>query len=335
MTAFRAVPALLALWIVATPLAADRGVTSAVAMAGVDRSTVQLPVVGLFESYRNAGYEVRVADGRAEVQAELAPLESLDPFRLPAPGAEARTRLERLARSLTAGSATRYEAVSRILDWVARNIQYEMDRDRSQQPQDVLERRSGYCTGVARLTVQLLEAVEVPAREVPGYVFAPANGGPRGYHRWIEVRYEDRGWVFSDPLATHHYVPASYVPLASERLLPGVESDPGVLLLRRDGRHVVDRVPWAPAGVSVRRNKRHQWAGTLAIEVEGATSARAVLRGGGTVRTQELGGGRGSFLDLPPGTYFLRVEVPEQPPVWKRIVFRGAVVGTVTIPLAG
>ncbi len=67
--------------------------------------------------------------------------------------------VERLASSLTAGAETHYEAVSRILGWVSRHLEYELDRSQPQTAEAVLDRRSGYCTGVARLTVALLEKI--------------------------------------------------------------------------------------------------------------------------------------------------------------------------------
>jgi transglutaminase-like putative cysteine protease len=90
-------------------------------------------------------------------------------------------------------------------------------------PQDaptVLRRRTAYCTGTARLAVALLTAVGIEAREVPGYVYASAGSDDvrPGFHRWIEVRYPDRGWAFSDPLASQHFVPATYLRLAAESL---------------------------------------------------------------------------------------------------------------------
>ena len=40
--------------------------------------------------------------------------------------------------------------------------------------------------------------------------YDPAVGG--AYHRWIEVYYPDRGFVFSDPSASINGVDARYVP---------------------------------------------------------------------------------------------------------------------------
>lgn len=303
-------------------------------MEGTDTAVIELPVAGLFQDYRNHGYEVTVEQGRAEVRVRTDTLESGLPFRLPpasriSPGGDP---ILRLARALTADARTRYEAVSRILGWVAANIEYRVDRERSQAPERVLRRGSGHCTGLARLTVSLLGAVEIPAREVPGYVLGDGPGGVQGYHRWVEILYDDRGWVFSDPLTSHHYVPATYVPLASERLLPGAALERGVLVSRDDRRRIVDRFPWAPPGVTVRRNRSRQRAGTLQVEVLGGEAGTAVLVGAGMSRRQRLKDGRGVFLGLGPGTYRLEVALPDARRVFQRVVFRDRVVGRVEIP---
>ncbi|HXT22052.1 MAG TPA: transglutaminase-like domain-containing protein, partial [Thermoanaerobaculia bacterium] len=196
----------------------------AIALVGSDRVRLELPAGVLVEDYENAGYRLRVERGMATVEVDLAPLRSSQPFILP-PAAVSHEPVAVLARAVAAGAATRYEAVTRVLQWVARNVAYDLDRDAAQDPAAVLARRSGYCTGMARLSVALLRALDVPAREVPGFLVAPAGAGAgpaarAGFHRWIEVRYDDVGWVFSDPLVALHYVPATYVRVASEALLP-------------------------------------------------------------------------------------------------------------------
>ena len=65
--------------------------------------------------------------------------------------------------------------------------------------------RRAYCVGFAELAVDLLRRVGISARTVQGILrtdpgadgYEAAIGGV--YHRWIEVYYPDRGYVFSDP----------------------------------------------------------------------------------------------------------------------------------------
>jgi hypothetical protein len=303
-----------------------------VAMEGTDRARIQLPAVALAESYGNFGYALSVAGGIAEVTVDLRPLESREPFTPPrVEGRESAVR--RLARSVTAGATNRYDASSRLLDWVARHIRYELDRQQPQEAAAVLERRSGYCTGISRLTVALLEAVGIPAREVPGFVAESAPGRPAGYQRWVEIFYGDRGWVYSDPLLAQHYVPATYVRLASEVLMADAGDEHGRLLQRHDHRAVVDLFRLAPPGVSARRNHAAQIAGALDIEVGGGASGMAVLEGAGHRRVGAVIEGRSTFVGLEPGTYLLTVHLDGHPPVTRRIVFRGRVRGSVTLSM--
>jgi transglutaminase superfamily protein len=307
------------------------GEAQGTALAGVDEVRLELPAGALVESYANSGYRLDVAGGIATVRVDLSPLRSRQPFALP-------TQVPRgdsvaaLARGVAAGAETRYQAVTQVLDWVARNVSYQLDRDLPQEPAEVLERRSGYCTGIARLSVALLDSLGIPARAVPGFVVADGSGVPAGFHRWVEVHYDDVGWVFSDPILSLHYVPAIYVRLASESLLPAAEMAPGKLLGRDDRRLAVDVAPGIPQRLTVRRNDATRRAGALRVTVDGASDGTAVLEGHGLRRTRALAGGESTFLGLEPGSYLLRVEVPGASPSSKRVILRERVWGTVDLP---
>ncbi len=66
--------------------------------------------------------------------------------------------------------------------------------------------------------VDLLRRVGISARTVQGiFVCGPDHDGYEAsiggaYHRWIEVYYPDRRWVFSDPSASINGVDARYLP---------------------------------------------------------------------------------------------------------------------------
>lgn len=315
---------------------AGGALAQAVALVGSDRVRLELPAGSLVESYANGGYRLSVEGGEATVEIDLAPLRSAQPFALPAAKRDA-DAVARLARAVATGATTRYEAVTRVLQWVARHVAYDLDRGAPQDAAAVLQRRSGYCTGVARLSVALLAALEVPAREVPGFLVAPAGGSvegkaPAGFHRWIEVRYDDVGWVFSDPLVALHYVPATYVRLASESLLPAAEALPGRLLGREDRRIPVDLFAETSPHLTLRRNDLARRAGALQVTVDGAAGGRAVLEGHGTRRIRALEGGAITFVGLEPGSYLLRVELAGALPLEKRVILRDRVWGSVHLP---
>ena len=254
--------ALLALLVLARAGGAQAGAGEELARAAI------LPPPGaVVLPYANAGYRLEPsAEGGVRVEVTLEPLGStalLGPLPDPARGA-----VERVAAVVASGAVTRYEAVSRVLGWVSREIRYELDRELPQDPAAVLLRRSAHCTGVARLSVALLAALAIEAREVAGFVAAEPAGGE--YHRWIEVFYPDRGWVFSDPLRYHHYVPPTYVRFASELVAPGGAASG--LLLAREGRDGASgRNPWAREGVRARSNGRGSRAsGGESVAVRGA-----------------------------------------------------------------
>lgn len=311
----------------------DAAAAQGIAVVGADAARVRVPEAVLVTPYANAGYRLRLDGGEAVVEVSLAPLGSRDGFALPpARGGATADPIATLARSVTAGATTRYEAVSRLLSWVGRNVAYHLDRNVPQDAASTLARRSGYCTGIARLTVALLLAVDIPAREVAGFVAAPGGGVPAGFHRWVEVRYEDAGWVFSDPLVAHHYVPATYVPLASETLLPEGDREPR-LLARQDRRQPADLFAEAPPGVTLRRNGARQRAASLRVTVAGEPgSGRALLEGAGSRRERTLRDGASTFVGLEPGSYLLRVEVEGWAPVVKRVILRDRVAASVHLP---
>ncbi len=280
----------------------------ALAVEGVDRTRLLPPAGAQVEDYGNAGYRLRWIEDEIAIEVDTSPLVSETRFELPPEPPQA-SSIERLARGLTAGADTRYEAVSRILGWVARALDYELDRSQPQTAEAVLQRRSGYCTGVARLSVALLEAVAIPAREVAGYVVGSEPGRPSGYHRWIEAYFPDRGWVFSDPLATHHYVPATYLRLAAEILEPALGTE-GLLLERRDAVATVDLYPLAAPGVTARRNSVQQLAASLRVRLEDQSTGTAILEGLSARWTHSLIDGTTTFVGLDPGSYRLRLMLP-------------------------
>lgn len=290
---------------VATPTAARA--LGARAIEGSDRARLLPPAGAEVADYRNAGYRLRWVGDEVQVEVDASPLASAFRFELPPKtGADP---ISRLARGLTAGAETRYDAISRILGWVARHLEYELDRSQPQSAEAVLERRSGYCTGVARLTVALLEAVQIPAREVAGYVVDGGPGRPNGYHRWIEAYLPDRGWVFSDPLASHHWVPATYLRLAAEGLSLEEGTD-GLLLERRDAVATVDVYPLSAPGVTARRNSERQLAAALRVRLEDHSAGTAILEGASERWTHTLVDGTTTFVGLDPGSYQLRLLVP-------------------------
>lgn len=186
----------------------------------------------LFEQYDNDGYSLEVAAGSdggldLEVRVSDAPLSSAAPFPTgaareaslpPAPDRDA------FANRAAQESRTLEEAVRRILLAVASEVVYDADHTRRQDPAAVFASRRAYCVGFAELSVDLLRRAGVTARTVQGVLRTDASnpaydaaiGG--AYHRWIEVYYPDRGFVFSDPRLSINGVDARYIPFSTRAL---------------------------------------------------------------------------------------------------------------------
>lgn len=295
----------LAVAALALPLAA-RAATYVV--QGTDDATILVPAGVRVEPYVNSGYRLEVEESTARIRVESSPFGSRQPFRIGRVGPASGGAPAQLARAVAADARTRFEAASRILAWVAANVRYDLDRSAPQDAASVLARRSAYCTGVARLTVALLDALGIPAREVAGYVVDDLPGGGRsGFHRWVELYYDDRGWVFADPLATHHFVPASYLRLASSALeseFPG----PALVLARDEALREVDLKSPAPgARVRARPNGGERYAAALRLISDAPGPATLALDGAGGSFRRELIRGEAVVLGIPPSTYELRL----------------------------
>ena len=279
-----------------------------VAVEGVDQARVLPPRGAEVAPYENAGYRLWLDDGEVRIEVRAAPLGSQARF-VPPRASRSSGTIERLARAQTLGAKTQYEAASQIFDWVARHIEYRLEREEDQSAAAVLERRTGYCTGIARLTVALLSSMGLESREVAGYVLGdPRLGERQGYHRWVETRFDDVGWVFSDPLSSHHFVPATYLRLDSE-LLRLEEGTEGLLIERQDELAVVDLYPMGTAGVRGRRNSDRQIASSVRVSVDSPLGGMAVLETAQRRWRHALIAGEATFIGLPAGDYQLRLMV--------------------------
>jgi transglutaminase-like putative cysteine protease len=117
-------------------------------------------------------------------------------------------RVRDLAANVTADADNPYEKAVLVESWLESNKEYSLD---VQQPSgDVVdeflfERDRGYCVYFASAMVGMLRAQDVPARFVVGYTpgqrVAEDEWVVRGLdsHAWVEVYFEDVGWVRFDP----------------------------------------------------------------------------------------------------------------------------------------
>ena len=118
-------------------------------------------------------------------------------------------RVAALAREVTAGAATRYDAVVALERWLEENATYRLDPPVPGPGEDAVERfllvdRTGYCQQFAAAHAVLLRSLGIPARVASGLGYGIDQGTKRQYqarhlHAWTEVHYPGVGWVASDP----------------------------------------------------------------------------------------------------------------------------------------
>ncbi len=182
--------------------------------------------IRLFDQYDNDGYSLAVLPARSGavdlvVTVSDSPLESRAPYPTGLardPALTAAAVRDAFVFDLVRGATTQSEAVEKVLAGLASRVRYDPDRVRRQEPGAVFREKRANCVGFSELAVDLLRRAGIRARTVQGVL----TGGPGtpsydavvggAYHRWIEIHYLDRGYVFSDPSASINGVDARYLP---------------------------------------------------------------------------------------------------------------------------
>jgi transglutaminase-like putative cysteine protease len=120
-----------------------------------------------------------------------------------------------LARQLTADARTRLEKVEAVQRYLLQNFEYSLeqplsDRVRSGELDPIegflFDTKAGHCEYFATAMALLLREVDVPTRNVNGFYGAHYNSFGDFYavrqadaHSWVEVYFEQLGWVTFDP----------------------------------------------------------------------------------------------------------------------------------------
>jgi hypothetical protein len=153
------------------------------------------------------------------VVSSFAPLGSRTPWPIPAAKSPPELRLTVQPGSegarLAAGSQTVYEAAYKILSEVKKRLRY--DADGAETPGAALGAGRGNCVAFASLALQWLREAGIAGRAITG-VYLPRNKTAlelkgAALHRFIEIYFPDRGWVFTEPNRTFGAVTAEYIYL--------------------------------------------------------------------------------------------------------------------------
>ena len=117
-----------------------------------------------------------------------------------------------LARGVVAGAETRYDA-ARSIEAYLRTYPYNLDLPAPPGDRDIVDYflfdlQEGYCDYYASAMVVMARAVGVPARLAAGYAQGTYDPAGRRWvvteqngHSWIEVYFEEFGWVEFEPTA--------------------------------------------------------------------------------------------------------------------------------------
>ncbi len=156
-------------------------------------------------------YEVFVAQGTELVGGGvMSDFDRKRYLQLPPEMAKA-SRMRELALAWTRGAVTPWEKAAQISQHLEREYRYSLDAPSGgkQNPIDdfLFESRAGHCEFFSTAMTMLLRMVDVPARNVTGFVGGTWNRFGGFYavrqgdaHSWVEVYVGDRqGWATYDP----------------------------------------------------------------------------------------------------------------------------------------
>lgn len=115
-------------------------------------------------------------------------------------------RIKKLAASIVPKGSDPQKAASRVLDWIEKNIRYEITPFATNAI-DVLDRKSGDCTEYSVLAVSLLRAAGVPAELRQGMA---VQNSEMVAHNWIAF-HDGTGWREVDPTAHTMYVGSGHI----------------------------------------------------------------------------------------------------------------------------
>lgn len=176
-------------------------------------------------AYGNNGFAQSLAAASApgltqiRVTASFAPLGSRTVWPIPAEKSPPELRLAPQPGSegarLAAGSQTVYQAAYKILDEVKKRLKYAADG--AETPAGALKAGRGDCVAFASLALQWLREAGIAGRPVTGILLQRSKNTillkDAALHRFIEIYFPDRGWVFTDPNRTFGAVTAEYLYL--------------------------------------------------------------------------------------------------------------------------
>ena len=151
---------------------------------------------------------VRVSIATPPVPDQTLPVSGMNEYLSSDKYVTLNSEVVRQAGQLTSGVKSIPEAVARFVEWIQKNIAYDVKVGGGTQLTDaqVLHLRAGVCDEFSTLFIAFCRATGIPARRVLGYglnVTDPRkllNNDISGHaHSWAEVWIPDYGWLTVDP----------------------------------------------------------------------------------------------------------------------------------------
>jgi len=188
----------------------------ALRQAGEDETS--LLVYGYTQVYDVTSQIVNLRTAQLDTTSSAYPKEILSVYLQLPDGLPARVR--ELAHQVSADAATPYQKALRIQEYLRNNYPYQLDAPPPPQDTDLVdlflfEAPGGFCSHYASAMVVMLRTLGVPARIASGYAagqYDPHRGAYRvpasAMHAWVEVYFNEYGWVEFEPTAA--YLPPDY-----------------------------------------------------------------------------------------------------------------------------
>jgi hypothetical protein len=303
------------------------------------------------------------------VSVNLNGIQAMDPYPLPSHFLEGEAKrytvpgkgiqsddpeISRLAGELVRGSSSLFDAVTRIISWVADNISYDGGQLKA-DALEVLRSGRGICHGISLLCVALLRAAGIPSRPAAAFIpegapwVGPGVGMDVRAHVFVEVLSPTLGWIMYDPQESYHFVDPYHIymyPLDGPRNrdLYEMATDPETrteVLMDLDRTIAVDLLPYPEKREMVaQRVGMERFASALVLDIRNEEGIPV----GGAVATMRMGeetwtfrandAGLGSIVGVRPGSYRvtvggegyadgdISVMLGEKELVWVRVVLR-------------
>ena len=237
---------------------------------GTQRSSFRLipATTGMpFPGYRNNGYRQTVEPGEAGYLIRIETVNGQISSKLKGRRVTLRPVLAPLAEALNANHEEYLaDQVTYMFEWLRREIQYETEWVADQTIEKVMRTRSANCVGLSSVAIEVLAAMGVRARYVTGIAFQRQDKAKlvlegSVLHRWIEIHYEDAGWVFADPSGKVNFVEATYLVMGVDSVHPLEELKERAvgssveLLKLENGFRVIGRIPGVDGRLRIRPNR--------------------------------------------------------------------------------